>query len=191
MLRRYLRFLCALIAVLGLAPIASLLPATPSLASTAAPAPVATPLSVLTPEHKLKLTVLQRLTNDSAEGREVWRQARDHRAEWGSYHFNWATDFCSFGSNRPFGFNFRMACARHDFGYRNFRELGLVQYKPALDAMLYHDLRAVCHKYGSWRYSTCTSVAWTYYQAVQTFGTLDDASEPEVAAFPVRLCSFS
>ncbi|PHH78427.1 hypothetical protein CDD80_6932 [Ophiocordyceps camponoti-rufipedis] len=40
--------------------------------------------------------------------------------------FDWSTDACTSLPDEPFGFDFKWACIRHDFGYRNYRRLGVL-----------------------------------------------------------------
>ena len=41
-----------------------------------------------------------------------------------SYGFDWSTDYCSASPDQPLGFDFRLSCWRHDFGYRNYKAVG-------------------------------------------------------------------
>jgi len=66
-----------------------------------------------------------------------------------------------------------MPCARHDFGYRNYKAVGLfADNKGHVDDGFYADLRRRCDGYNKYVRPSCDGLAWTYYQAVRTFGNL-------------------
>jgi phospholipase A2-like protein len=44
--------------------------------------------------------------------------------------------------------------------------------KSRVDSMFYFDLKAKCNTYNVFVRPACLSLAWTYYQAVSTFGSL-------------------
>ena len=66
-----------------------------------------------------------------------------------------------------------MPCHRHDFGYRNYK---LVDQFPAnksrVDDTFYADLKRKCGTYNVFVRPACYSLAWTYYQAVRAFGSV-------------------
>ena len=73
--------------------------------------------------------------------------------------------------DNPLGFTFELSCYRHDFGYRNYKSVG--QFEPnksRLDSAFYGDLKRVCATYNAFVRPACDGLAWTYYQAVRTFG---------------------
>ncbi|MFJ6388141.1 phospholipase [Streptomyces sp. NPDC091972] len=118
-----------------------------------------------------KPEVLASWTQTSASSYTTWAAARADRAPWSAYAFDWSTDYCSSSPDNPFGFPFSMSCARHDFGYRNYKAAGAFSAnKSRLDSAFYEDLKRVCAKYGGGTKSACDSTAWTYYQAVKAFG---------------------
>lgn len=118
-----------------------------------------------------KLSVLSSWTQTSASSYQSWNSARLNQSAWADYDFNWSTDFCSSSPDNPLGFNFRLSCHRHDFGYRNYKEMGVFSaHKDRLDDAFYQDLRRVCATHSSWVRPACYSLAWTYYQAVRAFG---------------------
>ncbi|WP_443334670.1 phospholipase [Streptomyces sp. ZAF1911] len=144
----------AVAAVLALAP--------PAFAARQAP-PVP-----LVPQDKPQ--VLSGWTQPGAASQDAWTAARGNRAEWEPYGFDWSTDYCTTSPDNPFGFPFRTACARHDFGYRNYKAAGEFQAaKPRLDEMFHADLKRVCARYSGARRASCEGTAWTYYQAVKAF----------------------
>ncbi|MFC3743604.1 phospholipase [Paractinoplanes deccanensis] len=120
-----------------------------------------------------RLTVLARWTQPTAASTAAWNEARLNREPWQAYGFDWTTDYCSAGPEKPLGFDFTNACVHHDFGYRNYRAAGLfAENKARVDDMFHADMRRVCATYRSVVRSACYSVAWIYYRAVDVFGSL-------------------
>lgn len=134
-----------------------------------APAARAAPLDAVTLEQKL--TALAGFTQPTAMSAAAWREARADREAWTDYAFDWTSDGCSSSPDQPLGFDFRMACGRHDFGYRNFKAVNeFAANKERVDDALYYDLKQVCAEAGRLSRPTCNGLAWTYYRAVQRFG---------------------
>ncbi|MCL8011979.1 phospholipase [Streptomyces sp. AS02] len=118
-----------------------------------------------------KPQVLASWTQTSASSYNAWAAARANQSAWSAYAFDWSTDYCSSSPDNPFGFPFQMSCARHDFGYRNYKALGTFSAnKSRIDSAFYEDLKRVCAGYGGATKAACNSTAWTYYQAVKAFG---------------------
>ncbi|WP_328559050.1 phospholipase [Streptomyces coelicoflavus] len=118
-----------------------------------------------------KAQVLASWTQTSASSYNTWTAARANKAAWSAYGFDWTTDYCSSSPDNPFGFPFSTSCARHDFGYRNYKDAGTFNAnKSRLDSAFYEDLKRVCARYGGATKTACNSTAWTYYQAVKVFG---------------------
>ncbi|MEU9333621.1 phospholipase [Streptomyces sp. NPDC048290] len=118
-----------------------------------------------------KPQVLSSWTQTSASSHNAWTAARANQAAWSAYQFDWTTDYCSSSPDNPFGFPFATSCARHDFGYRNYKAAGSFSANKArLDSAFYEDLKRVCNGYGGASKAACNSTAWTYYQAVRAFG---------------------
>ncbi|WP_369167034.1 phospholipase [Streptomyces sp. R28] len=118
-----------------------------------------------------KPQVLASWTQTSASSYNAWVAARSNQSAWSAYGFDWSTDYCSSSPDNPFGFPFSTSCARHDFGYRNYKAQGTFSAnKSRLDSALYEDLKRVCTGYSGATKSACNSTAWTYYQAVKAFG---------------------
>lgn len=118
-----------------------------------------------------KPQVLSSWTQTSASSYNLWAAARANQAAWSAYAFDWSTDYCSSSPDNPFGFPFSMSCARHDFGYRNYKAAGSFSAnKSRLDSAFYEDLKRVCANYSGGTKTACDSTAWTYYQAVKVFG---------------------
>ncbi|MFI0258319.1 phospholipase [Streptomyces sp. NPDC017056] len=115
--------------------------------------------------------VLAGWTQTAASSYGNWLAARADQARWAAYGFDWTTDHCSKSPDNPFGFPFETSCARHDFGYRNYKKAGTFgTNKPRLDSALYEDLKRVCGKYTGAKKTSCTALAWTYYEAVKKLG---------------------
>ncbi|MBD0840192.1 phospholipase [Streptomyces sp. TRM68416] len=118
-----------------------------------------------------KAQVLASWTQTSSSSYSQWAAARANQGAWGAYGFDWSTDYCSSSPDNPFGFPFSLSCARHDFGYRNYKATGTFSAnKSRLDSAFYEDLKRVCNNYSGATKTACNSTAWTYYQAVRAFG---------------------
>ncbi|MFJ6463865.1 phospholipase [Streptomyces sp. NPDC091387] len=118
-----------------------------------------------------KPQVLSSWTQTSASSYHAWNAARNNQGAWGAYGFDWSTDYCSSSPDNPFGFPFQTACARHDFGYRNYKAAGTFSANKArVDSALYEDLKRVCAAYSGATLTSCNATAWTYYHAVDIFG---------------------
>jgi hypothetical protein len=120
-----------------------------------------------------KLAVLAGFTQTSAASYQAWNGARLNQGAWADYRFNWSTDYCSSSPDNPLGFNFTLSCYRHDFGYRNYKEMAqFPANKSRVDSAFYADLQRACDTYNVWIRPACDSLAWTYYQAVRVFGAV-------------------
>ncbi|KAK1180838.1 MULTISPECIES: phospholipase [unclassified Streptomyces] len=143
-----------------------------SLAATAVAAAATVALSG--PAHAApadKPQVLSSWTQTSASSYNAWLAARNNQGAWSAYQFDWSTDYCSKSPDNPFGFPYKTACARHDFGYRNYKAMGTFSANKArIDSAFYEDLKRVCNGYSGASKTACNSTAWTYYQAVKALG---------------------
>jgi hypothetical protein len=143
-------------------------------------APVVALLLVLVPASAAsaatladKLAVMSSWSQTSEASQNAWLSARQNQGAWASYQFDWSTDYCSDSPDQPLGFDFRLSCARHDFGYRNYKAVGqFPANKSHIDDSLYADLKRKCATYSVFVRPACYSLAWTYYEAVKTFGNL-------------------
>jgi hypothetical protein len=118
-----------------------------------------------------KLAVLSSFTQTSSTSYNSWNAARLNQSAWVAYAFDWSTDYCSSSPDNPLGFDFRLSCWRHDFGYRNYKAMSAFPAnKPRLDSAFYEDMKRRCALYNAFIRPACTSLAWTYYQAVRAFG---------------------
>ncbi|MEV4491411.1 phospholipase [Micromonospora coxensis] len=128
-----------------------------------------------------KLSVLSSWTQTSATSYNAWNAARLDKAPWSGYAFDWSTDYCSSSPDNPLGFSFSLSCYRHDFGYRNYKAMGQFSAnKPRLDSAFYADLKRVCARYNVVVQPACYSLAWTYYQAVRSFGTVAAVQQSDI-----------
>jgi Tfp pilus assembly protein PilV len=128
-----------------------------------------------------KLAVLSSWTQTSATSYAAWNAARTNRGSWADYNFDWSTDYCTSSPDNPLGFNFRLSCYRHDFGYRNYTAMGVFSAnKDRVDNAFYADLKRVCATYSAILRPACYSLAWTYYSAVHVFGSLTAVRQADV-----------
>src|SRR6185503_21085442 len=89
-----------------------------------------------------KLAVMSSWSQPNASSSNAWNAARNNQGAWADYAFDWSTDFCSASPDQPLGFDFRLSCARHDFGYRNYKSVGLFAGNKAhVDSAFYEDLK--------------------------------------------------
>jgi hypothetical protein len=132
---------------------------------------LATPAAAVTFEEKL--AVLSNWTQTSVSSYDAWNSARANQGAWIDYGFDWSTDYCSSSPDNPLGFDFRLSCARHDFGYRNYKAVSqFPANKSRVDSAFYADLKRKCATYNWLIRPACYSLAWTYYQAVVMFGSV-------------------
>ncbi|MEQ4723133.1 phospholipase [Nonomuraea sp. B19D2] len=125
-----------------------------------------------------KLAALSQFSQPTSASATAWRAAWQNQAAWADYAFDWSTDLCSSSPDQPLGFDFRMSCRRHDFGYRNYKDVNqFPANKSRIDDAFYFDMKQVCAKYSGVSKSTCNGLAWTYYQAVKEFGDLNVTEE--------------
>ncbi|MGW0846897.1 phospholipase [Streptomyces sp. NPDC002787] len=144
-------------------PLVTALLALPAVLSTTGAAHAAEPAD--------KAAVLSTWTQTGAGGYNAWLAARNNQAAWSAYGFDWSTDYCSSSPDNPLGFPFQSSCARHDFGYRNYKAAGAFEANKArVDSAFYADLKRVCSGYSGVQRTSCDSTAWIYYQAVDKFG---------------------
>ncbi|MFI7428386.1 phospholipase [Micromonospora sp. NPDC049836] len=128
-----------------------------------------------------KLSVLSSWTQTSATSYNAWNAGRLNKAAWSEYAFDWSTDYCSSSPDNPLGFSFNLSCYRHDFGYRNYKAMGVFSAnKSRLDSAFYADLKRVCATYNTVVRPACYSLAWTYYQAVSIFGSVAAVQQADI-----------
>ena len=93
---------------------------------------------------------------------------RSHR------HLDWSTDYCSapIVGNEGRSFNFRHACMRHDFAYRNYRRRGIFDAasRSAIDAVFHADLVSSCLPKRVSVRLRCLSWAQVFFEAIRVAG---------------------
>jgi hypothetical protein len=126
-----------------------------------------------------KMAKLSSWTQTPADSYNAWYHGWRNQPLLEEFGFDWTTDLCSSSPDQPAGFDFRMPCRRHDFGYRNYRELdAFAANKARLDDAFLADLYRRCDTYSSYLQPVCDSIAWIYHEAVVIFGfTSVDSSE--------------
>ncbi|GIF02603.1 phospholipase [Actinoplanes siamensis] len=150
-----------------------------AIATAAVAIGTATPATAAAPADKP--AVLSGFTQTSAASYNSWNAARQNQGAWSAYAFDWSTDYCSSSPDNPLGFDFTLSCYRHDFGYRNYKAIGAFDAnKSRLDSALYEDLKRKCATYNTTVRPSCTALAWTYYQAVATFGSFAAVSDADI-----------
>ena len=87
----------------------------------------------------------------------------------------WDTDYCTRLADKPGGFDFRLSCARHDFGYRNYKQLigkkafAGSTHERRVDKAFLFDMNRQCaaqpHKTKAER-TKCRKKAKAYYERV-------------------------
>lgn len=98
----------------------------------------------------------------------------------GDPRFDWSTDWCSaplVGSTGR-SFNFRAACRRHDFAYRNLKlleqrhrsDVWNSSSRLRADRQFLADMRAHCSLRPWWESPTCHTWASTFYGIVRVAG---------------------
>jgi hypothetical protein len=124
-----------------------------------------------------RAAVLRGWTEADAGSFRAWNDARLHPERWAAYGFVWTTDYCSGVPERPTGFDFRLPCRRHDFGYRNYRAMGrLPANRARLDKAFLADLVRQCGTYRRLLRPVCNVVAVAYYSGTRTFGAPGSAT---------------
>ncbi|QKW06794.1 hypothetical protein HUT18_10715 [Streptomyces sp. NA04227] len=116
--------------------------------------------------------VLSSFTQSGSGSYDAWNSARADQGSWAEYGFDWSTDYCSYSPDSPGGFPFADSCARHDFGYRNYKAMGTFEANKArLDSAFLGDMKRVCSGYDSEQKASCDNYADLYYSAVSTWGS--------------------
>ncbi|OKI16304.1 hypothetical protein A6A25_13405 [Saccharothrix sp. CB00851] len=124
-----------------------------------------------------RLAVLESLTSPGSASYDAWNIGRFY-PDYAAYEFDWSTNYCSWAPDNPIGFTFESACARHDFGYRNYKAAQRFEANKArLDLAFYGDLQRVCATYPDAVRPACDALAKVYYEAAQNFGYLTATPE--------------
>ena len=91
------------------------------------------------------------------------------------YHtLDWTSDGCSapIVGSQGRSFNFRSACNRHDFGYRNFKNLGLfdTSTRTLIDEQLHRDMNTYCDSQRRTFKVRCIALSEIFYTMVRAAG---------------------
>jgi hypothetical protein len=128
-----------------------------------------------------KPEVLSSWTQTTVGSYNTWNAARQNQAAWSQYAFDWSTDYCSTSPDNPLGFDFKLSCWHHDFGYRNYKAIGTFDdNKDRVDSMFYADLKRKCATYNAVLRPACNALAWVYYQAVSIFGSVASVQKSDI-----------
>ncbi|MFJ7200948.1 MULTISPECIES: phospholipase A2 [unclassified Streptomyces] len=134
------------------------------------------------------------MTQEGDESNHAWFEAlyAHQGGKLDRYEFDWSTNGCNDPAPDELdGFDFRMACWRHDFGYGNYSALlGKESFHNSLngradrdrvDRVFLEDLNRVCESrafpvdHTDWQRAECRRVAPVYYKALLAKGWLDTA----------------
>jgi hypothetical protein len=87
---------------------------------------------------------------------------------------NWTSDGCSapIVGSQGRSFNFRAACDRHDFGYRNFKALAIfdTSTRRLIDEQLHRDMNAYCSSQRRTFKVRCIAWSEIFYKMVRAAG---------------------
>lgn len=85
---------------------------------------------------------------------------------------NWSTDYCSNSPDTGLAFDFKKSCARHDYGYRNWKKYKAFtsSAKKSIDDRFLADMKAHCSTRSIFLKPDCYTTAYAYYAAVRAFG---------------------
>ncbi|MER6443727.1 phospholipase A2 [Streptomyces venezuelae] len=132
------------------------------------------------PSAEAKAARYMLLSGGDAAGREAFKTAREEhlRGVPDRYAFRWSTNYCnSPAPNNPFGFRFTDACIRHDFGYRNYRDIygenafrSNPDGKRRIDGVFQADMEEICRVKYSALEDPCVIVAGWYATGVEVGG---------------------
>ncbi|KAF1830313.1 hypothetical protein BDW02DRAFT_483952, partial [Decorospora gaudefroyi] len=91
---------------------------------------------------------------------------RSHSGYYGATNLIWKSDACTGVDDKPFGWDFKSACRRHDFGTRNYKHQHrwTKHNKKRVDHKFKHDMLDQCH------HGPCRSMAKLYYWGAKHFG---------------------
>ncbi|KAG5915187.1 hypothetical protein E4U42_000108 [Claviceps africana] len=100
---------------------------------------------------------------------------------------DWTSDGCTHAPDNPFGFNYVIACYRHDFAYQNYRheERFTRENKESIDLRFHDDLLTVCDEEDGLR-KVCDTLAHIYYYGVHFFGGMDAGNKVPAPPAPHR-----
>lgn len=123
--------------------------------------------------YAMKMARMGSWTQTSESSYDGWNYGRQHQRLYEEFEFTWATDYCSSSPDEPSGFDFRLSCYRHDFGYRNYKRLNAFDAnKSRVDSAFYADMLRKCDTYLVLVRPVCYGLGAAYYEAVVLFGDL-------------------
>lgn len=118
-----------------------------------------------------RLALLQSLTAPGPTSFTAWNTGRSVPSTYAAYEFDWSTNLCTGAPDNPLGFPFELPCARHDFGYRNYKAAQRFEAnKERLDLTFYTDLQTTCAPYPADIRSVCLALAAIYYDVLRAIG---------------------
>ncbi|MGW0754476.1 phospholipase A2 [Streptomyces sp. NPDC002587] len=141
------------------------------------------------PSPEEKAALYKSLNQPGDDSRKAWTTARDEhlRGVPDPYEFRWSTNYCNNSRDIPFKeYDFRDACARHDFLSRNYRDMyGEKAFRnnpdgqKHIDTILREDMRDTCKNRAPVVKQWCEGTAWTYYTAVADVSAIPDSFNPK------------
>ncbi|WP_283135947.1 phospholipase A2 [Rhizohabitans arisaemae] len=135
-----------------------------------------------------KPVMLALLTENSAAGWARWKKLSHDNYYDRGYDWNMSTDYCSKSVDQPIlsfapwqRVDWREPCARHDFGYRNYKEMRRFDYsrKVRLDVMFLRDLMVACDAQIFFANARCHALAHVYFKTVRQWNE-DGNFDPEL-----------
>lgn len=132
--------------------------------------------------YAMKMARVLSWTASSVDSYNGWVYALENKSLFTEFNLDWETNICTAGPDQPAGYDFRMSCRRHDFGYGNFQRLDVFdEYKSRVDNSFLADLYRKCDTYDWWVREPCYGIANLYYSAVVVFGfTAGRVSQEEI-----------
>lgn len=86
-------------------------------------------------------------------------------------YLDWRDNGCTSALDKPLGFDFKPACARHDFSYLNYRAQDrYTEHKSELDDHFLKDMNEACARHKGSRGNDCRIMAKMYRYAVGKYG---------------------
>ncbi len=128
------------------------------------------------PSRAEKTARFKSMNQSGDESRKVWTTANDEhlRGVPDPFEFRWSTNYCNVVRDIPFQeYDFRNACARHDFLSRNYRDMYGEQAflddpdgQRHIDTILRDDMLETCKDRFPGSQQLCQSTAMAYYKGV-------------------------
>lgn len=123
------------------------------------------------PDPKVRLEKVEKETDHFLFGVPMSVFQSNKAAKTHSNYLDWRDNGCTSAIDKPLGFDFHPACARHDFSYLNYRAQGrYTEHKSELDDNFLKDMNEVCAKHKGSRGNDCRTMAKMYRYAVGKYG---------------------